>query len=373
MPTSPETTPAGASRPRSPVIGSVLEGWRRVLQAPAITAAVFVLTLLMSLPLAIALRAMLAEHLGSSLDATHAAAGWNQSWAGEFAQQAQGLGRTFTHEILGFGGTVSIVSGLVDREPLNPAIAGAVAAYLALWLFLSGGILDRYARGRPVRTSAFFATCGVYAVRFIPLGAVMLAAYWALFRYVHPFLFERVYPRLIRDVTAEHTAVAWRLFLYAVFGLLLTVCNIAFDYAKVRAVVEDRRSMIGAITAGLRFAGRRWPRVAGVYFLNVLVFLLIIRLWYEAAPRATMSVWASFLITQIYLLLRLSTKLAFMASEVVFFQGELAHAGYVATPVPAWPESASAEAIGSVAGLGQRAGLRERAELRQRAEGRRQK
>ena len=346
MRTSPDTASTGAARPRTPVIGSVLEGWRRVLQAPAITACVFVLTLLLSLPLAIALRGMLAEHLGPSLEAARAAAGWDQSWAGEFAQQAQGIGRTFTHEILGFGGTVSIVSGLLDHQSLNPAVAGAVAAYLALWMFLSGGILDRYARGRPVRTAAFFATCGVYAVRFIRLGAIMLATYGLLFARVHPFLFGRVYPYLIRDVTAEHVAAAWRLSLYGVFGLLLVICNIAFDYAKVRAVVEDRRSMIGALGAGLRFARRRWLRVAGVYLLNALVFLVIIRFWYEVAPRASMPVWASFLITQIYLLLRLLTKLAFMASEVVFFQGELAHAGYTAAPRPEWPESASAEALG---------------------------
>ena len=41
-----------------------------------------------------------------------------------------------------------------------------------------------------------------------------------------------------------------RLALYAIFGLLLVLVNIVFDYAKVRAVVEDRRSMIGAIVAG---------------------------------------------------------------------------------------------------------------------------
>jgi hypothetical protein len=355
MRTSPDTAATGAARPPTPVIGSVLEGWRRVLRAPAMTACVFVLPLLLSLPLAIALGGMIADHLGSSLEATRAAAGWNQGWAGEFAQQAQGLGRTFTHEILGFGGTVSIVSGLLDHERLNPTVAGAVAAYLVLWMFLSGGVLDRYARGRPVGTAAFFATCGVYGVRFVRLGAIMLATYWLLFAYVHPFLFDRVYPHLIRDVTAEHTVIAWRIALYAAFGLLLVMCNVAFDYAKVRAVVEDRRSMFGALMAAKRFIRRRIRRVAGVYFLNALVFLIVIRFWYEVAPRATMPIWSSFLITQVYLLLRTMTKLAFMASEVVFFQGELAHAGYTAARAPEWPESASEEAIGNLSALRHRA------------------
>jgi hypothetical protein len=34
-----------------------------------------------------------------------------------------------------------------------------------------------------------------------------------------------------------------------------------------------------------------------------------------------------------------------MASEVVFFQGELAHAGYTAAPLPTWPDSPAVEAI----------------------------
>jgi hypothetical protein len=358
MPTSPDVAAPGLAGPppvvdpskrrRTPVVGSFFEGWRRVWQAPAITASVFVATFLIALPLAIALRGMIAEHLGSSLEAERALSGWNQSWAGEFAQQAQGIGRTFTHEILGFGGTVSTLSGLLDHQQLNPAIAGAVAAYLALWLFLSGGIIDRYARGRPVRTAAFFAACGVYGARLIRLGVIMIATYWVLFAYVHPFLFERVYPHVARNMTAERSAILLRVGLYAAFGLLLMMASVAFDYAKVRVVVEDRRSMWGALFAAKRFIRRRIPRVFGLYLLNGLAFLVIIRLWYGAAPGAAMPVWASFLITQIYLLLRLWAKLAFMASEVVFFQGELAHAGYTAAPLPVWPESASAEAIGNL-------------------------
>ncbi len=127
-------------------------------------------TFLLALPLAIVLQGALETHLGPSLEADRAATGWNAGWASEFGAQAQGLGRTFTHEILGFGGTIAIVSDLVDREPMNPALAVAVAVSIALWVFLSGGLIDRLARGRPVRTSHFFGACGVFFVRFLRLG-----------------------------------------------------------------------------------------------------------------------------------------------------------------------------------------------------------
>jgi hypothetical protein len=41
--------------------------------------------------------------------------------------------------------------------------------------------------------------------------------------------------------------------MYAVFIALLAAATLAFDYAKVRAVVEDRRSMTGALIARTPF------------------------------------------------------------------------------------------------------------------------
>jgi hypothetical protein len=70
----------------------------------------------------------------------------------------------------------------------------------------------------------------------------MFGVYGLLFGYLHSWLFDRMYPRFIREVDVEQTAFFVRAGLYLVFGLALGVCNLVFDYAKVRAVVEDRRS-----------------------------------------------------------------------------------------------------------------------------------
>jgi len=117
-----------------------------VFRAPAITLGVLAALFLLALPLGLALRGMLVEHLGSGVVSERAAYGWDAGWAAEFGAQAQGIGRTFTHEILGFGGTLSIVGGFFDAKPLPPAVAGTAAVFVVLWTFLSGGILDRFAR-----------------------------------------------------------------------------------------------------------------------------------------------------------------------------------------------------------------------------------
>ena len=103
--------------------------------------------------------------------------------------------------------------------------------------------------------------------------------------------------------------------------------------------------MLGALVASLRFLRRRPLRVAGLYLLNVIALLVVVRLWLQTAPDVAAPVWQALLVTQAYLLLRIWTKLAFMSSEVVFFQGELAHAGYTAAPEAVWPDSPAAEAI----------------------------
>jgi len=327
------------------VIGAYLEGWRRVWKAPALSASLLVVTLLTALPLGIALGTMIREHLGSSDLANKPAWNWDAGWAAEFAAQAQGLGRTFTHEIIGFGGTLKILSGIVDAQTLNPMLAGAAIAYGALWMFLTGGILDRLARGRPVRAAGFFAASGAYFVRLIRLGAVMLGAYWLVFRYLHPFLFTRVYDHYTRNMTEERDGALLRVGLYVVLALVLFTINLVFDFAKVRLVVEDRRSVISALGASMRFLRRRPFRCMSLYAINTLGFLMVLRVWFEAAPQAWESVTWAFFVTQLYLLLRIWLRLVFMASEVVFFQGELAHAGYTARPPHVWPNTASAEAI----------------------------
>ena len=324
------------------------EGVRRVNRAPAVFLAVLLLTFLIVLPLGLTLRGMLQEHLGSSLAAAAAADGVNDEWWTEFSSQAQGVGETFTPGIIGFAAVLENLSGILDNRPQAVVITGVAFAYVVLWVFLAGGILDRYARNRPTRSAGFFAASGVFFFRFLRLAVIAGLVYWFLFAYVHAWLFRLLYPAWIRDFTVERSAFLVRMGLYAVFALLLAAANIVFDYAKVRAVVEDRRSMVGAILAALRFVRRHAAAVAGLYLLDGLLFAAVLALYALVAPgagSAGWSMWIGFLVSQLYILARIWAKLVFYASETVLFQQALAHAEYTATPAPVWPESPAAEAI----------------------------
>jgi hypothetical protein len=150
------------------------------------------------------------------------------------------------------------------------------------------------------------------------------------------------------DVTVERTAFLWRVAMYGIFGALLVVTNAIVDYARIRAVVEDRRSMVMALAAAARFVGRNPGRVFGLYGMNAAAFLAVIGIWALVAPGARgggAAMWFGFVVAQLYVLARLFVKMQFIASQTALFQASLAHAGYTSAPLPVWPESPSAEVI----------------------------
>jgi hypothetical protein len=324
------------------------EGIRRVNRAPYVVTGMFLVTLLVALPLSVALRGMIQAHLGASLVADSVAAGVNYDWWQEFSAQAAGLARTFVPSLIGFGAVLDNLTGVLDNAPLAGTIAGATVAWLVIWSFLSGGVLDRFARDRPTRTAGFFAACGTHFWRFVRLGIVGWVLYAFLFGVLHAWIFERAYPQLVRNITVEREAFAIRLAAYAVFGAVLLAFVMVFDFARVRIVVEDRRSALGALAAALRFVRRHLGRVVALYVLNGVVFLVVLGIYAvvsPGAPRSGLHMLAVLFLGELYILARHYLKLVFYASETALFQSALAHARYTASPVVVWPDSPAVEAI----------------------------
>jgi hypothetical protein len=295
-----------------------VEGWRRVLGAPAVTIGVIASLAFVAVP------QWLIGRDARLLDVAPGA-------------HAEGVART----LLALGG---LDAAAAPAPAPDPASLSATVFAAALGLFLWGGILDRLARQRPTRTAAFFAACGVHFFRFVRLGAIAGAAYWAIFGWLYPLLSGGSYDWWTRAFTPgaapPMSAVSGGVMIAAI-----ALAGLVADFAAVRAVVEDRRSMIGAVLASLRFVRRRVARVAGLYLLNVIALALVAAVWAVAAPSAAASASWTLLAGQIVLLARVWTRLVLAASEIVFFQSELAHAAYAAAPPRVWPESPTVEGL----------------------------
>jgi hypothetical protein len=326
---------------------AVDEGWRRALRAPAVVAGVWLTTLAVAMPLGFVLAREIGGHLGASVAAQTAVTGINTDWWNEFVAEAGAVGQTFVPAIMAGAAVVQNLSRVADAQSPPLVIALALAVHAMVSIFLLGGMLDRLARDRRVGAYGFFAACGAYWFRLLRLAAIAALVYWALFARLHPLLFDRLYGSLTHDLTVERTAFIYRVALYAVFGAILVLVNLIVDYAKIRLVVEDRLSAIGALSAGWRFVWRNRSTTLGVYLLNTLIFVIVLAAYAASAFVATTGVEAflALLVGQLYIVLRVVVRLTFAGSQVAFFQSRLAHAGYTARPIPAWPESAAAEAV----------------------------
>jgi hypothetical protein len=186
--------------------------------------------------------------------------------------------------------------------------------------FLFGGIVDRLARDRRVASFGFFGACGMFFFRLLRLAAVSTPIY--------AFLLFWIYPRLPGGRPTD----------ILLFVALLLSVHLIFDYAKVRMVVEDRRSAVGALAAGIRFVRRNLVAALGLCVVNGVLAGVT---WWVAATfsiGATLAVYA-------YLLARALLRLIFMASLVSLFQSRLAHAGYTARRIATWPDSPAADAV----------------------------
>lgn len=221
-------------------------------------------------------------------------------------------------------GTIAVLWWLRGSMDTRNSIAGFL-----LWTFLSGGILDRFARGRATRARGFFGACGAHFAAMVRLGLVVVLV-----------------------DAASDAALATRVAGPAMRGLavvLLLSFALIIVYAQVRLVVEDRRSAVGAILAAARFV-RRNPASIALFVLSVLLLWGGTSAVLAIAPR-TLTGWIDVPATALRIGVFSYLVLALYATAVALFQSRLAHAGYTAAPPLEWPESPAAEAIGNAAPL----------------------
>ena len=300
-----------------------LDGMQRVNRAPALLAAAWLIAACLAWPIAMSSRIEGALVVaGASRD--RSAAG--ERWLDALREQT-------------LDGSVTVGGGIAGlaREPgtfvdyLSRWMVALTAAYpfLALWMVLSGGVIDRLARDRPVGAHGVGAATGAFFFPFLRLGIVIALAYGAAFRWLGQW------PAALLTV--------------------LAAVNLVADYAQVRMVVEDRRSMLGALRASLGFIRRNPLAVVGLYAADYALLAVVTGLYVLLGPGAgfrfgpaspvewTIALWV--LINQLCVVGRLWVRMVFWASAAALFQGRLAHAGYVRRALPVWPDSPTVEAL----------------------------
>jgi hypothetical protein len=307
-------------------------GLGRVLRAPALVLVLWLCSLAITIPPAIALNDAIGRHLGSSIEADNALNGTNYDWLQEFRAQASPLGRSLRTDVIGFAAVLDNASALADVNVRSMVVIVAAIVFAGVIWFLSPGIICRLAVDTPLGAGPILGIAGTFGFRMAKLGVVAAAAYGALFMSVHAWLFDDVFDRMTREVTVERTAFFLRLTLYVLFFLLVAAVNAVFDFARVRTVVEDRRSTGAAIAAAARFIRNNARTACGVYLLNVASVALVVGVYAVVVPGAgggEWNAWYAFIVGQMYVAARLAVKLAFWSSEIAALQGRFDCPGFV--------------------------------------------
>ena len=243
-----------------------------------------------------------------------------------------GIPHVFGPGLVGFQAVLSTLGDLYAGWPLGAA-NGIAAAGVAAWTFLAGGILDRLARQRKRGGSAFFATCRHHFWPLARLAALAGAVYWFLFGGLYFWLLGGSSGAPARLPTVSADAAPLGSALQVMFGAGLAGIGLLFDYARVRAVVEDRRSMVGALLAAFRFVRRRPVAVAGLWLMNAALAAAALAAWTLAAPgpgAVSPAMRGAFLGGQLCIAAQLCAQLVAWGSQTAYFQDQLAHAAYVA-------------------------------------------
>ncbi len=279
------------------------DGIARTASAPAAFAGVLALTLLFSLPSDLTpSNAVFSQYLTFA------------SWPPAFGAMPVSLW-LLTDRASALGGFLNMAPALV---------------WLILWSFLLGGLIDRYARNRPTRGRGFFGACGAHFGAMLRLGMAELCINAGC-------------------VVLLGARIAGNGYARAATLLLVLTAGAIVHYARVRLVVEDRRSAVGALLAGGRFLRRHAAASVAIYVTFAACLVLSYLILLRQPPPGLESEWLTAAAGESVIALQLFLALASLASATTLFQARLAHASYTAGPRLEWPESPAAEAIANLA------------------------
>jgi hypothetical protein len=248
------------------------------------------------------------------------------------------------------GGTLAAA---LDASDLTGRLGGESAPWL-LWLLvviggvvLTGGVMDRYARQRPLDARTFWGVTGELSFRLIRLSAIGGLLFTVLTG-VLVLVLDAVANAILGAAGPERAdSIMWLLEL----GLRIPYLAAAFtlfaatDIGRVRMVVERRRSALFALTAGARFAWRhRGPALllyAALFATAGVPWALVsaAELWLEPGPVVAR------ILDAIQVAMAITAALVGAAAAIAIFQRALAHATYVAPPRLVWPDSPAIETL----------------------------
>ena len=305
--------------------GALFEGLRRALRAPGLVLALWAANWIIAVPLAVFMLESIHSFTARSSYNEALLEGFDTGWFAEFTEAGGAIEESLTPSHIGVGAWLSNLDRWWDGRVFleNPWLLATGALFVVLWLFVLGGVIESLREGAPRPRLASVLGDGVdFFPRLLRLGVLTATGYYAIFRFVR-WLFPKIQAMTI-DVTSESWVLFANLAAATVVVLLITLVRVVSDYAKISMVVERRRSALLSLVRGLRFVVGQPLRVMAIAgMFGGLMFLLFLG-YHILSPGAgdstPLTILTALAIGQVFLVAKQALRIAFLASEVAFFE-----------------------------------------------------
>jgi len=193
--------------------------------------------------------------------------------------------------------------------------------YLLSSIFLNGGIIGCFIKeDNEYSATLFFGSSGKYFGRFFRLFLLSIPFL------IIAFLLSKGISSFIKGISpdSEPLQVTAKIIGYIILLFLIFFINMVFDYAKIRTVFQERRSMIMTTLRAMGFVLKNLGKTLGLYYIIAAVglgFLIIYTIVGKLIPISRgFGIVLFFLWQQMYALGRIWVKLLFLSSEIRLYK-----------------------------------------------------
>jgi len=200
----------------------------------------------------------------------------------------------------------------------------AAALYLALQVFLNGGIVGRLLdREGKATLAAFVGDCGRYCGRFTRIFLVSLVFLFLTFGIVLELVSALIEPAM-KAAPTEWLPLLLSNAHFLIALLLLSIVHMVVDYTRIAVVADNERRVLKALRHALIFLKRRFFRAWALYLVIVGAALagtiVLSAVLGPLGGPGPAPVVAAFAVMQIYILFRLLVRMLFVAAQAEFYR-----------------------------------------------------
>lgn len=199
--------------------------------------------------------------------------------------------------------------------------------YLLLFIFVTGGIIATFIQQAPkYNRSIFWGQSAEFFWRILRLTFYFILIHSFVF-VVFAFIFYTSSNGLSPFTLENEGTIAFNFkFIAPSYVLVAAFFFMWQDYTKVFLVDQDKKWIFQSSWPALKFIFKHFRKTYGLYLLNLALWFLIIFINYSISTliefKSSAAILPSFLISQIFVLFRLSLKLINISSINALYQTE---------------------------------------------------